>query len=324
MPYATRNAAFDPASVSADTLAVNARLADTLANLQRPGDIAEARIAYAEGRLGLPASPRSPEAKTRSIPGPQGPIDLRVLAPVKAQGVYLHIHGGAWSVGNNDTWDAPLIRIAEEAGVVCISVNYRLAPEHPFPAAIDDCVAAARWLIANARSVFGATWLAIGGESAGAHLTAATLVQLRDAGEVEAFKAVNFMFGCFDLSLTPSARASEGTAFVDHSFLVGATAAFLGDVDPRSPEASPLYADLSGLPPALFSVGTLDPLIDDTLFMHERWQAAGNASRLALYPGGVHGFNSLDGELAASSHADIGGFLREARTGVPGYASATP
>lgn len=315
MPTPTRNAAFDPAAISADTLAVNARLADTLSKIQPPGNIVEARVAYAEGRLGLPASPRSPDAQTRIIPGPQEPIELRVLAPQQAHGVYLHIHGGAWSVGSNDTWDAPLVQIAEEAGVTCISVNYRLAPEHPFPAAIDDCVAAARWLVANAQSEFGATWLAIGGESAGAHLTAATLIRLRDAGEVDAFKAVNFMFGCFDLSRTPSMRAAEGTAFIDNPFMVGAAAAFLGDVDPRSPEASPLFAELSGLPQALFSVGTLDPLLDDTLFMHERWQAAGNASILALYPGGVHGFNSLEGELAATSHADIGRFLRRARMG---------
>lgn len=314
MSAPTKLAAFANTSISDDTRRVNARLVDLLATVQQPTDMTALRAAYAEGRLGLPASPRSASAQIRTIPGPAGDIALRVLAPETIHGVYLHIHGGAWLVGNNDTWDEPLMKIAQAAGVACISVNYRLAPEHPFPAAIDDCVAAAQWLITHAESAFGTRWLAIGGESAGAHLAAATLVRLRDAGTV-GYQAVNFMFGCFDLSLTPSLRASNGTPFIDGPFMAGAIATFLGDHDPRSPEVSPLYADLSGMPPALFSVGTDDPMLDDSLFMHARWQAAGNASVLAFYPGGVHGFNSLEGELSAASHADIGQFLREARTG---------
>lgn len=79
------------------------------------------------------------------------------------------------------------------------------------------------------------------------------------------------------------------------------------------PASSPVYADLRGLPPALFTVGSIDPLVDDSLFMHTRWQAAGNASELAIYPGGVHGFNSLDGELARAANLDMARFLARVR-----------
>lgn len=86
-----------------------------------------------------------------------------------------------------------------------------------------------------------------------------------------------------------------------------------GPFDPRDPAISPLYADLAGLPPALFSVGTLDPLIDDSLFMHARWRAAGNEARLAVFPGGVHGFHMLEGALAQSANASVARFLAEAQ-----------
>ncbi|SEL18436.1 alpha/beta hydrolase fold [Pseudoxanthomonas sp. GM95] len=194
-----------------------------------------------------------------------------------------------------------------------MSVDYRLAPEHPYPAAINDCLSAARWLIEHAQREFGTSWLSIGGESAGAHLAASTLLRLRDAGEVSAYSAASLMYGCFDLSLTPSARASAGTPFIDRASVQAFADGFLGEVDPRSAAASTLYADLSGLPPALFTVGTIDPLVDDSLFLHQRWQAAGNSSELTVYPGGVHGFNAFESELALSANQRIASFLLKAR-----------
>lgn len=116
--------------------------------------------------------------------------------------------------------------------------------------------------------------MSIGGESAGAHLAASTLLRLRDAGLGSAFRAANLTFGCFDLSLTPSMRRAQGTAFVDRAILEQMAAGYAGSGDLRDPAISPLYADLSGLPSALFSIGTIDPLVDDSLFMHARWQAA--------------------------------------------------
>ena len=307
------HALFHPDAISADTRSVNERLATTLSTLSLPVDLAGMRAAYEHGRMGLPATPKSPNARTIRIPGPGGEIALRVVAPDAVRGVYLHIHGGGWMLGTNDMQDALLDGICRTAGLIAVSVDYRLAPEHPFPAPVDDCVAAARWLIDQAKAEFGTRWLSIGGESAGAHLAASTLLRLRDAGGGRAFRAANLTFGCFDLSLTPSARRARGTAFVDRAGLEQMAAGYAGAGDLRDPSISPLYADLSDLPPALFSIGTIDPLIDDSLFMHARWQTAGNAAELAVYPGGVHGFHLLGGELADAANTRIGHFLSQAR-----------
>lgn len=306
---------FCPGAITPGTRAVNDRLSATLEGLEPPSDLAGMREAYASGGFGLPVSPRSPRARTMTIPGPGGPIGLRILEPGIVRGVYLHFHGGGWMVGSNDTWDATLELFGREAGLVVVSADYRLAPEHVFPAAVDDCVAVVSWLIENAEAEFGSSWLSIGGESAGAHLAASTLLRLRDLGTVGAIRAANLLFGCYDLSLTPSARRAEGTAFIDRAVLEQFTAAFGGGMDLRDPAISPLYADLSGLPPALFTVGSIDPLVDDSLFMHMRWQAAGGRSELVVHPGGPHGFNSLEGELARSANQDMARFLRQAREG---------
>lgn len=305
---------FRPEAISAETQGVYDRLVATLASLKQPADLAGLRDAYSRGLLGLPASPKSPRARQITIPGPAGPLDLRILMPDEVRGVYLHFHGGGWMVGSNDTWDEQLELFGRIAGMASVSVNYRLAPEHVFPAAIDDCVATALWLIDHAQAQFGTSWLAIGGESAGAHLAASTLVRLRDMGRISPYRAANLLFGCYDLSLTPSVRASKGTPFVDRAVMERFATMFAGDTDVRDPAISPLYADLHDLPPALFTVGAADPLRDDSLFMHMRWQAAGNRSKLAVYPGGWHGFNSFDCDLARAANEEMARFLSACRS----------
>ncbi|MBP2302229.1 alpha/beta hydrolase [Azospirillum picis] len=298
-----------PDAISASTRAVNQGLAKTLALMTPPAGLAEMRDAYVKGLLGLPASPKSPRARRMAIDGPAGPIELRVFVPDDVRGVYLHIHGGGWIAGSNDTWDEQLELFGREAGMVAVSLDYRLAPEHPAPAAVEDCVAVASWLIEHAGREFGTSWLSIGGESAGSNLAALTLLRLRDLGQGSAYRAASLLFGCFDLSLTPSVYRAQAAPFVSLEAMRQFTAAFAGGTDLRDPAISPLYADLHGLPPALFSVGSVDPLLDDSLFMHMRWQAAGNDSYLAVYPGGTHGFNSFAGELAAAGNRGIATFL---------------
>jgi acetyl esterase/lipase len=305
---------FSPDAISANTRAVNEELTRVLNNVQTPDGLAELREAYSNGDLGLPSSPKSPAARTMTIDGPAGPIELRVLVPAgEIRGVYLHLHGGGWMLGSNDTWDQYLELFGREAGMVAVSIDYRLAPEDVFPAAVDDCVTAANWLIDHAKEQFGSSWLAIGGESAGAHLAALTLLRLRDAGRGDVFRAANLLFGVFDLSLTPSVRLGDDTLMVNYGSIAHFAKTFAGQHELRDPAISPLYADLRGLPPALFTVGTIDPLVDDTLFMHSRWQAAGNQAELAVYPGGVHGFNSLDGDIAAAANLGMADFLRRIR-----------
>ena len=303
---------FRPEAVSDDTRAVNARVVAKLAATPRPADLAANRAAFAAGLTAIPASPRSPRARTLTISGPDGDVPLRIVAPDVVRGVYLHLHGGVWILGTNDMWDDQFERLGRDVGLACVSVDYRLAPEHVFPAAVDDSVAAARWLIGHAEREFSTSVLAIGGESAGAHLAVATLLRLRDEGRAGAFAAANLLYGCYDLSLTPSARRATATPVLNRTSYEAGVAAFRGDVDPTDPALSPLYADLAGLPQALFSVGTLDPLLDDSLFMHMRWRAAGGKSELAVYPGGLHGFDTFGGSLAKEASRAVSNFLSTA------------
>jgi acetyl esterase/lipase len=284
---------FDEATIPPETHAVNAAIAQLTKDMPNWWDVgaAKTRDARARGLGPFPAPEKSARARTVEIDGPVGKIPLRVIAPERPRGVYLHFHGGGWVLGANDQQDRLLERIADVTGLTAVSVEYRLAPEHPFPAGPDDCEAAADWVIAHAREL-GGDALAVGGESAGGHLSALTLLRVRDKLGGMPFRAANLVFGAFDLALTPSARRfGEERLILRTSDLVHFADAFLPDVvDRRTPLVSPLYADLAGLCPALFTVGTKDALLDDSLFMHARWRAAGNPAELAIYPGAVHGF----------------------------------
>lgn len=305
-------ATFHPDAICEDTRSRNAALAARMAATQLAADLPLLRAQFARGEGPIPASRPSLNARTSRVTCHGGEVDLRIVAPPSPQGVYLHVHGGAWMLGTNAMWDDQFERIAERANLATVSVGYRLAPEHPYPAAVDDCERAARWLIANAKEAFGTERLMIGGESAGAQLSVLVLLRLREHAMHRAFRAANLMFGAFDLSLTPSARAASEDPVITGALLEGASAAFRGGVDPLDPRVSPLYADLQDLPPALFTVGSLDPLLDDSLLMHARWSKAGNTSQLVVYPGGLHGFTSFDGSLAAEANARADTFLRQA------------
>ena len=222
---------------------------------------------------------------------------MRILEAPEPRGAYLHLHGGGWTIGAGDLQDPALWELAQATGLTAVSVDYRLAPEHPYPAGPDDCEDAALWLLAHHEGR-----LTIGGDSAGAHLAVVTLLRLRDRHGISprAFAAANLVFGSYDLTGTPG-RLLWGERelvlsgplmdwFAD-CFLPGMSAD-----ERRSPDVSPLYADLRDLPPALFSCGTLDPLLDDSLFMEARWRAAGNESRLACGTRGarLHGVPARD------------------------------
>lgn len=305
-------ALFGAEAVSEDTRAFNRELTRKLAEMKFGAmDLETMRQAFVRGEGPIPATPRSPRARLLNVPGRTGSIPLRIIAPDCPRGVYLHMHGGGWVMGAAHMRDGDLERLVQTVGVACVSVDYRLAPEHPYPAAPDDCEAAARWLIANAQELFGTTNLLIGGESAGAHLAAVTLLRLRDTGHGGAFRAANLVFGAYDLSMTPSQMLADTTKTVTTrrgGAKIGAAFVPPG-IDLRHPDVSPLYEDLRNLPPALFTIGTQDQLLDDTLFMHARWVAAGNAADLAIYPGGVHGFTALGGALADAAHVRIEQFL---------------
>ena len=310
-PIALDPSLFEASAVDAETRQANALLEQLLASTPSVLEVParEVRAARAEGRSFAGPVVRSPNAVDRCIEGPAGPLPLRVFAPPGARGVLLHIHGGGWALGAHDLQDPLLEALSTAARIAVVSVGYRLAPEHPYPAANDDCEAAALWLARNARAEFGTDRLMIGGESAGAHLSVTTMLRLRDRHDLRPFVAAGLTYGAFDLGFTPSALCWGTRNLVLSTPIMRRFIEWYAPPDLRDPDASPLHGDLRGLPPALFSVGTLDPLLDDTLFMASRWIAAGNAGELAVYPGGVHGFNALPTALARRANGRLMEFI---------------
>jgi acetyl esterase/lipase len=196
-----------------------------------------------------------------------------------------------------------------------VSVDYRLAPEHPFPAGPDDCEDAALWLLRDGFAELDVPAVAaIGGDSAGGHLTSLTLLRLRDRhGITGAFAAANLIYGAFDLSMTPSQRNwGERNLILSTPIIEWFGDQFLQGRDAearRDPEISPLYADLRDMPPALFTIGALDPLLDDSLFMEARWRAAGAPAELRVWPEAIHGFNAFPLKVTAAARAEQYAFL---------------
>ena|ERR1700722_13267863 len=259
------------------------------------------------------ATKRSPSAIDRYITGLSGnKIKLHQFIPNKIKGVYLFIHGGGWISGAADWQDTRLESIAIKGQIAVISIEYRLAPEYPYPAAVDDCEAVALWLVENAAQEFGTSNILIGGGSAGAHLSVLTLLRMRDKHSYTQFKCANLVFGVYDLAMTPSMRNwGEKELILSTPIVKRMLDYFLPkEIDRYDPTVSPLYAYLQNMPPALFTIGTLDPLLDDTLFMYMRWLSAGNAADLVVCPGGVHGFVSMPTPQSDEANAYVLEFLK--------------
>jgi acetyl esterase/lipase len=310
---------FDPELFHADAIAPEtAMLNQQMVELLTPQPdwwVVGAEASRAARRRGdgpFPAPVMSSRARTIVISGKDGnEIPLRVIAPSRPRGIYLHLHGGGWVLGGADMQDPMLERIADNTGQAVVSVEYRLAPEHPYPAGPDDCEAAAAWLVQNGAKEFGTSVITIGGESAGGQLAAVTILRMRDRYGYMGFRGANLVYGLFDMSLTPSQRQFGNTRLILRTIDIQQFAnAFLPTVtDRRVPDISPLYADLAGLCPALFSIGTKDALLDDSLFMHARWIAAGNDAELAIYPGGAHGFTLFPNDLSKAAAVRMDLFL---------------
>jgi acetyl esterase/lipase len=295
-PITIDPALLDPAAIPAETRKLNREIVARL-NAEPVGlTISEIRARRLQGLGAFPLVPKSPRAETISIDGPASQLALRVIAPRSPRGVFFHIHGGGWSIGTNDQLDPVLERFADECGLACVSLDYRLAPEHAYPAGPDDCEAAALWLVREGAKRFGTARLSIGGESAGAHLSVVTLLRLRDKHKLTPFSAAILNYGCYDIGMTPSARRwGDEKLVLNTPSIIGFRKSFLPPgTDMSDPDVSPLYADLRDMPAALFSVGTRDALLDDSLFMAPRWLAARSVAELALYPGACHGFVSID------------------------------
>ncbi|MEV6238394.1 alpha/beta hydrolase [Lentzea sp. NPDC051838] len=231
------------------------------------------------------------EAEDRQVP-------VRVFSPsTTPQSVHLDIHGGGFYLGPTARENVRNQQLADALGVAVVSVDYRIAPENPWPAAPDDCETAALWLMEHAAARFGTTRLSVGGFSAGSTLAVTTLMRLRDRG-VRAFERAVLQFGTYDLSgLTPAGRLIADEYFIR---------AYAGHVPDRTdPDISPIYGDAGGLPPLLMIVGAEDVLLADNKAMAARVRAAGGEVDLRIYPGAPHAFTNRDTEVAKAARHDI-------------------
>jgi len=245
-----------------------------------------------------------------------GECSLRLIRPEgPVRGVFMHIHGGGFTQGCAAMTDPANSALATELQVAVVGVDYRLAPEYPHPVPIDDCTAAALWLIEHSRSQFGTDVLLLGGDSVGASLAVLLLLRLRDLhGITGSFRAASLVVGAYDFSMTPSQRLATEAHFLSPRRLAEMrAAAFPGrSLDElRDPAISALYARLNDLPPAIFTVGTSDAVLDDSLFMASRWRADGNEARLEVYPEAPHLFMTYPTRMAAEAERRIATFFRE-------------
>ena len=305
-------ALFRPDAVSAETAAFNDKLEAMLAEAPAIHEVdpVELRTARDEGRGLLPADGPRDGSDWREAPTPMGRVRL-TMPKGDPTGVYIHIHGGGWTMGGAHLSDIRCQNIAEAAGCVVVSLPYRFGPENRWPACGDDVEAGTLWALDVARSEFGTDRVAIGGESAGGHLAAVTLLRLKAAGRLDEICGAVLNYGVFDLALSPSA-ANWGERKMILStptiawFVENLTG---GAADLNDPAINSIRADLSGMPPALFQCGTVDPLIDDTLQMAARWIGAGSEAELAIFPGGVHAFDLFDMQIAREARARVAGFV---------------
>jgi acetyl esterase len=242
-----------------------------------------------------------------TIPGPGGDLPLRLYRPSAARPLpaLLYFFGGGWVLGTIDTADGVARRLANSCGVLVAVVGYRLAPEHPFPAAVDDCYAALGWVAAHGAEI-GAdpARLAVGGDSAGGNLAAAVTLLARDdarplAGQLLVYPNTD------QLADDESMRAADDPfLFNRHSVAWYRRHYLTGEQDAVNPLASPLRApSLAGLPPALVITAEHDPLRDQGEAYARRLAGEGVPVELSRYPGMAHGFFTMTGTLDASRAA---------------------
>jgi acetyl esterase len=244
-------------------------------------------------------------AGSRSLP-------IRVFPVAQPLGIYLHFHGGGFTLGSIHEQDSLLWECACETQLTVITVGYPLAPESLLPNTLDVTALAAQAVMDRYPDMA----FCFGGESAGANVMLNTLLRLSKNTELASrIKAINACYGLFDLSMTPSQR-SWGDEFINLStpFLEWFSSLCMPgstSEERRDPLVSPLYADLRGLPPTIFSVGALDPLLDDSLFMSTKWFSAGNEGELRIYPEAPHGFNGLPTQMGMACNKQIYKFLNQ-------------
>jgi acetyl esterase len=257
-------------------------------------------------------------ATDMSVLTPDGDVPVRVYVPAGPAGpagphpVLVYMHGGGWCIGSVETHDNTCRSLANGADVVVVSVDYRLAPENPYPAGLDDCLAAVRWVVDNAGSLgVDASRLAIGGDSAGGNLAALAAMRLRDTGPAIAFQLL--VYPATDLAMTcPSIDENGEGYFLTKEAMIWFGRNYLCGTDgvPRAeladPRVSPHYVErdaLVGLPPAFVITAEYDPLRDEGELYCEALRAAGVDASVTRYDGVIHGFFQIPDVIPAGKVA---------------------
>jgi acetyl esterase len=273
------------------------------------------------GPVPLAAAPEAVASVTaRAIPGPGGPMAIRIYRPQDAlRAALVYFHGGGWVIGSLEGADGSCRALANRSGSVVISVDYRLAPETKFPGPVEDAYDAVRWVADNAADLrIDPKGIAVGGSSAGGNLAAVVALVSRDRGGPE----VTFQLLTVPVTeLRSNARST--TEFAEGYGLTRADMEWYGahyletDADRDHPYASVLRADLHGMPPALVITAECDPLRDDGEAYAEKLRKLGIRARYKRYPGMFHGFMGFPDQLEAAAEAfnDAGAALREALGG---------
>ena len=241
--------------------------------------------------------------------GTGGPVPLRIYRPIgDAQGTLHYVHGGGWAVGNLATVDHTARRLSRDLGMVVVTSSYRLAPEHPFPAAFEDSLTAARWVLQNRAELGGAGCPAIiGGDSAGGNLAAAVSIALRDSNDgTGVFDCQLLLYPAVDLR--PNREYASRVRDADPTLVAGNldmyAADYAGTADRSDPLISPLAADsLSGLPTALIVVLSVDPLHDEAIAYADRLRDSGVIVEVMEFDNLTHGFVHFAGIIPATAVA---------------------
>ncbi len=274
---------------------------------------AEARAFYRERRAATqPQPPAVAEVRELRADGPHGAIPLRLYRPAgTASGdvlpVLVYFHGGGWVIGDLDTHDTLCRELANGAGCAVVAVDYRMGPEQRFPAAVDDALAATRWVHGQAAALgVDAARLAVGGDSAGGNLAAVVAIAARDAGDLPiAFQLL--IYPATDMRRGHASHAANGQGYL----LTADTIAYFHDhyIDEARHDldwrASPLLRpDLSGLPPALVLTAGYDPLRDEGLDYARALTAAGNRASYVCFERQIHGFITM-GRVLDEAHTAV-------------------
>lgn len=311
----TQSSLFDPEllALTPDQEERNKTIKEQGAAIPKPGTVApdvmrRFRVYDKAGKIKLKLSP---SARTEPLQLIDRKIDVRIFEVDDPNAVLVHFHGGGWIMGSLYEQERYLTTMSQDSGVRIVSVDYPLAPEAQLTEILDVAYDALCTIADQTPELP----IFVGGESAGAHVALSSVIRMRDDDKRSLRCGGTYLcYGIFDLGMTPSQRRwNDEIPGLSTPFLEWFYELALPGLDAeqrRDPAFSPLFADLSGLPTTHLIVGELDPLLDDTLFLHQRLLAAGNDTAMIAYPRAPHGFNGHPTAMAKHCNDSISAFVR--------------